>query len=83
MVSYNPALPWRAKSMDFQETSMFKMLVTAGVAVLMTACAAPSPSAGNDPLRSARGSTPAGESTAAEMGFHGPVYRTNKPDGPN
>ena len=62
---------------------MFKMLVTAGAAVLITACAAPSPDGRNDPLRLMRGTTAAGESTAAQMGFHGPVHRISKPDGPN
>ena len=62
---------------------MFKMIATAGAAVLLTACAAQFPSGGSDPLRSLRGSTPVGESTAAQMGFHGPVHRISKPDGPN
>lgn len=62
---------------------MFKLLVAAATAVLMTACAGPFQSADNDPLGLTRGSTAAGESRAAEMGFHGPVYRTNKPAGPN
>jgi hypothetical protein len=55
----------------------------AGLAALVTACAAPSPGAVNDPMNAARGSTAAGESTAADLGFHGPVYRGNKADGPN
>jgi hypothetical protein len=62
---------------------MFKMIAMAGLAALVTACAAPSPGAVNDPMNAARGSTAAGESTAADLGFHGPVYRGNKADGPN
>ncbi|MFC5498891.1 hypothetical protein ACFPOE_15185 [Caenimonas terrae] len=62
---------------------MFKMFAAAGLAVLVTACAAPDPVSANDPLRPARGSTANGEAIAAELGFHPPVYRANKPDGPN
>ena len=64
---------------------MLKIIAMAGFAVLVTACAAPlpAPGAAADPLRPARGSSASGEATAAEMGFHGPVYRTNKTDGPN
>jgi hypothetical protein len=62
---------------------MFKMLAMAGVAALLTACAVLSPGAGDDPMHQARGSTPNGESTAAGLGFHGPVDRANKTDGPN
>ena len=60
---------------------MFRMLMTSSLAALLTACAAPSPTAANDPLP--RGSTARGDAAAAEMGFHGPVYRANKADGPN
>lgn len=60
---------------------MLKMLAAAGLALLFTACAAPGPA--NDPLLPARGSTASGEATAAELGFHPPVYRNSKPDGPN
>jgi hypothetical protein len=65
---------------------MLKLLAIAGLAALVTACAAPLPdsaSASGDPARPARGSTARGEATAADMGFHGPVYRANKTDGPN
>lgn len=62
---------------------MLKMLVTTGLAALVAACAVPSPGAAGDPARPARGSTASGESTAADLGFHGPVYRGNKADGPN
>lgn len=62
---------------------MLKMLAMAGLAVLVTACAAPAPGIAGDPLRPARGSTAGGEATAAGLGFHGPVYRGNKSDGPN
>lgn len=62
---------------------MFKMLAVAGLAVLVAACAAPSPGAAIDPMRPARGSTVSGEATAAGMGFHGPVHRGNGTDGPN
>jgi hypothetical protein len=55
---------------------MLKMLAAAALAVLMTACAVPSPVASG-------GSTASGEATAAQMGFHGPVDRANKTDGPN
>ena len=64
---------------------MLNMFAMAGVAVLVTACAAPIPetaSVANDPM-SARGSTASGESTAAGLGFHGPFYRGNTADGPN
>ncbi len=62
------------------------MLATAGLAALVTACAAPptdTVGAANDPNRPTRGSTARGEATAADLGFHGPVYRGNKTDGPN
>lgn len=62
---------------------MFKLLVAAATAVLMTACAGPFQSADDGPPGLMYGSTAAGESRAAELGFHGPVYRTNKPAGPN
>ena len=64
---------------------MLKIIAMAAVAALVTACAAPLPAPGvaADPMRPARGSSASGEATAAEMGFHGPVYRANKPDGPN
>ena len=57
---------------------MLKMLAIAGLAALMAACAAPAPD-----VAVQRGSTAGGEATAAQMGFHGPVYRANKADGPN
>ena len=64
---------------------MLRIIAMAGVAALVTACAAasPAPGAAADPMRPAPGSSPSAEATAAEMGFHGPVYRTNKADGPN
>lgn len=62
---------------------MLKMLALAGLAALVTACAAPAPGTAGDPVTPARGSTASGEATAAGLGFHGPVYRAKKSDGPN
>lgn len=62
---------------------MIKLLAVAGFAALLTACAAPSPGGANDPMHESRGSTPAGMSKAAGLGFHGPVYRNGAADGPN
>ena len=62
---------------------MLKMLVMVAGIALLTACAAWAPTALEDPTRGSRGTTASGEATAAELGFHGPVYRTNKTDGPN
>lgn len=65
---------------------MFKMLASAAVAGLISACAAPLPDvpgAASDPLRPARGSTASGAATAAALGFHGPVYRAYKPEAPD
>jgi hypothetical protein len=56
---------------------MFKMFAIAGLAALVTACAVP------PPVQSRPGSAARGESTAAELGFHGPVYRSKDIDGPN
>jgi hypothetical protein len=84
--SYTPVTLPRVKWTRIQENPMIKMLAMAGLAALVTACAAPIPdTAGgpNDPNRPARGSTARGEATAADLGFHGPVYRGNKTDGPN
>lgn len=62
---------------------MLKIFAMAGIAALVTACAAPTPGASADTVRPAPGSTASGESTAAGLGFHGPVYRGNKAGGPN
>jgi hypothetical protein len=62
---------------------MYKMFAIAAVAALVTACAATPPAAAGDPLQSQPGSAVRGEATAAELGFHGPVYRTKDVDGPN
>lgn len=62
---------------------MFKIFAMAGIAVLVSACAVPFPVASADTAGQERGSTAGGESTAAGLGFHGPVYRGNKTDGPN
>lgn len=62
---------------------MFAMAGLAGLAALVTACAAPPPMAAGDPLKSLPASAARGESTAAELGFHGPVYRSKDIDGPN
>lgn len=62
---------------------MLKILAMAGLAALVTACAVLTPSAASDTMRTPSGSTASGESTAAGLGFHGPVYRSNKADGPN
>jgi len=55
---------------------MFKMFAIAVLAALVAACAT------SDPMP-ARGSTASGEAAAAQMGFHGPLYRAKKTDGPN
>ena len=62
---------------------MIKLLAMAALAALVTACAAPPP--GNAAAKTMQGSrgTPAGSSKAADLGFHGPVYREATPDGPN
>ena len=62
---------------------MLKTLAMVAGFALMTACAAPSPAAFEDPMRGRGGSTASGEATAAGLGFHGPVYRANKTDVPN
>lgn len=63
---------------------MLNLLAMAGIAALVTACAAPpSASVSADPMHDSRGSTAAGKSKAADLGFHGPVYRNTTPDGPN
>ena len=62
---------------------MIKLLAMAGLAALVTACAASSPVGANDPMHDSRGSTPTGQSKAAGLGFHGPLDRGNAPDGPN
>ena len=65
---------------------MLKTLTLAGLTgltALIAACAPVVPSADGDPVRTPVGSTASGESTAAGLGFHGPVYRGNKTDGPN
>jgi hypothetical protein len=59
-----------------QENPMLKLFAIAAVATLLAACAA------TDPMP-ARGSTASGEATAAQMGFHGPMHRARKIDGPN
>jgi hypothetical protein len=62
---------------------MIKLLAMAGLAALVTACAAPSPGGHSDPMHGSRGSTAQGASNAALLGFHGPVYRKADTDGPN
>ena len=62
---------------------MFKMFAMAGLAALVTACAGPPPMAAGDPLKALPASAARGESAAAELGFHGPVYRSKDIDGPN
>ena len=62
---------------------MIKFVAIASLAALVTACASHAPTVSSDPGLSSRGSTANGEATAAQMGFHGPVYRANKTDGPN
>lgn len=62
---------------------MLKTLAMAVLTALVTACAAFTPSAASDTMRTPSGSITSGESTAAGLGFHGPVYRSNKADGPN
>jgi len=55
---------------------MLKMFGIAVLAALVTACATSEPAP-------ARGSTASGAAAAAQMGFHGPLYRNKKDDGPN
>ena len=62
---------------------MFKLLALAGFAVLATACADPVATRVSDPMHESRGSTPAGASKAAGLGFHGPMDRSGAADGPN
>lgn len=62
---------------------MIKMLALAAYAALVTACAAPSPGAAADPMRASRGSTPTGAAKAADLGFHGPLQRSDPVGGPN
>ena len=54
-----------------------KLLLTLAVVALVTACAAidPSTSVENAPAPPA--------DNAATMGYHGPVYRSKRVDGPN
>jgi hypothetical protein len=66
----------------FRRDTMIRLLATAGLAALLTACAAPSPGGDRDPMHG-RGSTPQGASNAALLGFHGPVYRAGGSEGPN
>jgi len=54
---------------------MIKLLAIASLAGLLTACAASAPGVLGYPMHESRGSTPAGASKAAILGFHGPVYR--------
>lgn len=57
---------------------MIKLLaiaILASLAGVLTACAASTPAVFGDPMHESRGSTPAGASKAAILGFHGPVYR--------
>ena len=61
---------------------MLKMLAMVTSIALMTACTVPAPGGFEDPMRRSRGSTASGEATAAGLGFHGPVDRANKTDGP-
>jgi hypothetical protein len=64
---------------------MIKLLAMAGIAALVTACAAPAPRADLDPMHSGKGSTLMGASNAALLGFHGPLDRrlVGATDGPN
>lgn len=62
---------------------MLKTLSLAGLTALFTACAQLDPGVTVEPLRMPIGATESGESTAAGLGFHGPVYRGTKTDGPN
>jgi hypothetical protein len=84
MPSYSAVSRRRIEWSKITETTMTKLLVLAGIAALLIACAAPTATVGTDPMHGSRGSTEAGASKAAGMGFHGPLDRT-KPalDGPN
>ena len=62
---------------------MLKMIALAVLAALVAACAGPAPGVAGDPLKDRSGSTASGESTAADLGFHGPAYREKSADGPN
>jgi hypothetical protein len=62
---------------------MIRLLAMAALAALVTACAAPAPGAGADPMHQSRGSTETGKAKAAGLGFHGPVDRGAAGDGPN
>ena len=62
---------------------MFRFIAVAGVAALLSACAAPFPGSAGDPMYASRGSTPAGKSKAAALGFHGPVHREAAKSGAN
>lgn len=62
---------------------MLKLLALAGLAFLVTACAATSATNASDPMYQSRGSTPAGAAKAADLGFHGRVDRSAASDGSN
>lgn len=63
---------------------MIKLLAMASLAALAAACAAPTPTVAADPMHGSGGSTEAGASKAAGMGFHGPLDRSKAAvDGPN
>jgi hypothetical protein len=62
---------------------MLKLFALAGLAALVTACAIPAAAPGSDLMQQSRGSTPAGVSKAAALGFHGPIDSSLPVDGPN
>lgn len=61
---------------------MIKLLAIASLTGLLAACAASAPGVADDPMHESRGSTPAGASKAAMLGFHGPVYRGGEASAP-
>jgi hypothetical protein len=84
MCSYTPQSRAGVQWPNVQEIHMIKLLAMAGIAALVTACAAPPAAVAADPMHGSRGSTETGASKAAGMGFHGPLDQS-KPalDGPN
>ena len=61
---------------------LFALAALAALAALVAACAIPGATEATDPMHQGRGSTPAGASKAADLGFHGPIDR-GAVDGPN
>lgn len=62
---------------------MIRMLAIAAAAALLSGCAGPLERVADVPMHDSRGSTEAGRSKAASLGFHGPLHRATGTDGPN